>query len=287
MKQHRFYIIGCQRSGTTLLRLILGAHSQIYCYDEINAYDILKSSQPELLYSFNTEVRWIGFKIPRLTEQFLEARWVDYDLSYSFPSPYQNEPLLFIVRDVRDVIVSMMRLKMNQDESWLEACGIPVLERWIKHVPHIQQRYADDLKFIYEKSQFRNIAFAALYWKIKNESLFEYRQAGLPVLHFSYFELVEHTKDVIERIITHIGAEWHEALLKHYSVKHNEADEQGITVGATDTTKPISSTSVGQYEQHFSADELEEIEMIAGSTMQKLKSIGCFFSNNEPNNLVT
>lgn len=36
-----FYIIGCQRSGTTLMRLILDSHPQVSCVDESSAYDLL------------------------------------------------------------------------------------------------------------------------------------------------------------------------------------------------------------------------------------------------------
>jgi hypothetical protein len=49
MSAERFFILGCQRSGTTLLRLILESHPDIFCYDEIKAYAVLQGTASEPL----------------------------------------------------------------------------------------------------------------------------------------------------------------------------------------------------------------------------------------------
>ena len=63
--QERFFILGCQRSGTTLLRLILEVHPDVFCYDELKGYAVLQGAIQEDL----PHARLIGFKIPRWTEQ--------------------------------------------------------------------------------------------------------------------------------------------------------------------------------------------------------------------------
>jgi Sulfotransferase family len=37
----RFFVAGCQRSGTTLLRLVLECHPRVYCFDEAIGYRVL------------------------------------------------------------------------------------------------------------------------------------------------------------------------------------------------------------------------------------------------------
>jgi hypothetical protein len=61
----RFLITGCQRSGTTLLRLILGSHSKIYCYDEYLAYARLRDGDASEAQGYQL----VGYKIPRWAEQ--------------------------------------------------------------------------------------------------------------------------------------------------------------------------------------------------------------------------
>lgn len=43
----RFFITGCQRSGTTLLRLILEGHQDIRCFDETRSYGVLAGQQAD------------------------------------------------------------------------------------------------------------------------------------------------------------------------------------------------------------------------------------------------
>src|SRR3989338_1555877 len=118
----RFFIIGCQRSGTTLLRLILESHHSIYCFDERRAYDFLKDKNNFSLFKFPDNSKLIGFKIPILTEQINNSFLHDYALSISMSNFYNMEPLVFIVRDCRDVICSMKNLQVSETTSWLKKC---------------------------------------------------------------------------------------------------------------------------------------------------------------------
>lgn len=67
-----FLIVGCQRSGTTLLRLVLESHSSIISIDEPASYELLSNNKKLEIKKKNLkEKKWIGFKIPRFTEQIL------------------------------------------------------------------------------------------------------------------------------------------------------------------------------------------------------------------------
>ena len=118
----RFFIAGCQRSGTTLMRLILECHPDIFCFDETEAYKALLQSPSQQPAGKSL----IGFKVPRYTEQFAEPLARDFGLEETAINLYHSDPILFMLRDVRDTVASMMRLKARET-SWLEFRGRSIL----------------------------------------------------------------------------------------------------------------------------------------------------------------
>src|SRR3989442_1785108 len=68
-KNYRFFILGCQRTGTTLMRLVLECHSKILCFGEVRGYQALTNNERTI----PSGKQIVGFKIPRWTEQFGEA----------------------------------------------------------------------------------------------------------------------------------------------------------------------------------------------------------------------
>src|SRR5262245_59955667 len=170
----RFFIIGCQRSGTTLLRLVLECHSQIKCYDEHMAYRILLGDGSYNEHSQTQHRPITGFKVPFLTEQLVS--W-----AASLPhiaNPYAGERLLFMVRDARDTVVSMFNLKMD-NLSWFDKCGMPRLLERIERLESFRARYAVPLKRLRLAGQ-NHIAHAALYWRYKVDAYVEYVNHEFP-----------------------------------------------------------------------------------------------------------
>ena len=83
------------------MRLILEAHPDVFCYDELKSYSVLRKSMRE---GFPRE-RLVGFKIPRWTEQLNRQVLMD-DGEDPCESFYCGEKILFLLRDVRDAISS-------------------------------------------------------------------------------------------------------------------------------------------------------------------------------------
>ncbi len=100
MLPKKFFIIGCQRSGTTMLRLVLETHSLISCRDEPGCYEILSDPKKiQSLFINESEKKWVGYKIPRFTEQLNKEKIFDYgtpNVSKPFLNFYSNDPLVYI-----------------------------------------------------------------------------------------------------------------------------------------------------------------------------------------------
>lgn len=257
--QKTFFIVGCQRSGTTLLRLILECHSRIQCFDEHLGYRLLRREN----WANEVERELVGFKTPMLTEQFNDAVFQDYNLD-PFPNRYAGYPLIFMVRDVRDTVASMVNYGVGRSSTWLDRWGIPALELKMERYPE----YASQLKPILERyatGSHLRLRQAALCWRYKTNALANYQQLGFPVLCLKYEDLVTRPRAELERVCVFLGVDWEEALLQHASRAHGEVFSNGRTIGLTDPCRPIDTNSLRHWTQ-FSDDELEAILDVAGPT---------------------
>lgn len=252
----RFFIVGCQRSGTTLLRLILECHAHVFCYDEMHAYDVLmkgeeQHSGPESL---------IGFKIPRWTEQLLQDTLWDEGLPGSCPSFYHGEKLLFLIRDPRDSVASMYKLG-SVGARWVEMWPARILLRKILRDGSFRAMYAEDLARVGQSECFL-AATAAFYWIYKNSAFLQYRKAGLPVHGVRYEELVTNPEPVLRGVCEFLQIDWDDALLEHNKREHTELFVNGLTVGNTDPKQAISTGSIHQAVQFLSSHELRTVDEI-------------------------
>ncbi len=267
MCPQKFYIVGSQRSGTTLLRLILNSHSRVTCHDEARAYEVLSDSQKlESLLREDKETQWIGFKIPRLTEQLNNPSLFDYGLSQTFRNFYRRDPLVFIVRDVRDVVCSMRTLYFG-GVSWLQKWGIPIIQFWIEKSAGFRQEYEREIRLASGAANYE-LAMGALYWKFKSKCYFKYRELEFPVIQFRYEDVIRDPRGSVSRLISHLGLGWEDSLLQHHRMEHSEVDGEGLAIGGTDSRMPISGFHVERYKSELTTSQVDEILSISGDLME-------------------
>ena len=132
--------MGCQRSGTTLLRLILECHPEVFCFDEIDSYEVLAHRA----FRKTIAQKWIGFKVPRWAEQLDASFLWDYGLPDTVQNIYSGQKILFIVRDYRDAITSM--LKLGKPTTWLEQWAKPIIMAKVDRDRSFGQQYASELE---------------------------------------------------------------------------------------------------------------------------------------------
>lgn len=255
----RFFISGCQRSGTTLLRLILESHPTIQCFDEAVSYDFLvRESLMQEKYDFSRKpcALLLGFKIPRFAEQLTWQEFMDPDYG-RFPSFYKGEKVIHVVRNVQDVVASMMKLRVSAEASWLEEYGVSILAAMACN-PNVGIYYKKKYDVLSTQGMPQHL-IGALYWEIKNQGLFDLLKYGFPVYALHYEKLVISPRDELLKICRFLGVDWSESLLEHPAHSHAELDEQGRAIGGTDPCRGIDTKSIGGHQDWLTDIELNEL----------------------------
>ena len=251
-----FLITGCQRSGTTMMRLVLESHSDIACLDETQSYKALATGE----HDGASNGSLLGLKIPRLAEQLDQDEVADLGLDLEIPPFYRGQRVLFLVRNFRDVIASM--LKLRGAKTWLEQWAVPIIRRKAETDSRFARRWKDELELCDRAGSLP--MFGALYWAYKNDALLRYVRRGLPVLPIGYEALVTDPRGELARVCRFLGVPFEEALLDHPGHEHGELFASGLTVGNTDPKRGIDDASVGQWREWLGASDLNLASAIAG-----------------------
>lgn len=255
MQKTPILITGCQRSGNTLMRLILNSHPDILSIDEdtfdypsINTYLYAQWTPP-----------FVAFKLPR------------YAPIISFINSLTNTHVIWCTRNPLDTVYSMIKLQIKLDDtctvSWAAhpACAqTEIINSYFALTPSIRANLSQlMIKFnkITKKAPInRNlqdkIFLGALCWRIKNELPSMYKINNIDFLPIKYEELVTTPKYIITGILDYIGVSWSDNVLKHHLL-HN-----GVSIGNTINTTPISNKSIGGGVQNLSQEETTLIDHI-------------------------
>jgi len=264
-----FFILGCQRSGTTLMRLILESHSKIFCVDENRSYPIL-SNQTSLKDELkkNRGKKWLGFKTPRITEQMLEPYLADVGIQLRTKNRYKRMPIIFLIRNVLDTVTSMKTL--DQDgTSWIKRWAKRTIDFWCETTPNFKSNFKQELKLL-GNTKNKDIVAGAIYWKYKTSSFYKYENNGVPIIRIKYEDLVIEKKATIKKVLNFLNLSWENSVLEHEKLSHVETNQSGITVGNNDTRIPIHKASIDRYKKFLTKKEIFEILQVAGDSMTKL-----------------
>lgn len=192
------FIVGCQRSGTTLLRLILDSHPDISCGPETrflaDLAEITGEGWPRFrLYGFPKEY-WYA-KIAELFESFQseyaasrgKSRWADktplYALSLDFIDKlFPDCQVVHVIRDGRDVVTS-------HKNRWGYVSGIKAAFKWGDYI---------------DAAQAVGRAFSpGRYYEIR------------------YEHLVNDPEGTLRPLLEFLGEPWDDAVLDHANQPHD------------------------------------------------------------------
>lgn len=255
-------ITGCQRSGTTLMRLILDSHPHAIGIDE----DKFNYADINTFLNAPWFPTTVVFKLPR------------YAPVLAFIKSLPGLRILWCVRDPIDTIGSMLKLTRPL------ATGTPV--PWAAHplgapveiincfwtlnedtrrelAPFLEAYQEISAKTPVERNRHDQVFAAALCWRIKNDLPLRYRRENIAFHTVRYEELVTSPRERLLDIFQYIGLDWHDDILKHHEL-HN-----GVSIGNTANTRPIDQRSIGKGRQDLSREEVELVTRICGATARQ------------------
>jgi hypothetical protein len=232
-----FFIVGCQRSGTTLLELMLDSHPEIKVYGEPWVYDIFNKK------SFDNTNLMLGFKIPMWTH-----RWK------FFESDHPNGKILYIKRDIKSVVASMYNLRDYSGKTWIDLVMTPEIENTIPCIsnPNVSSLLAEHYK---DWKKDRDPIRGAVLCVYAKQCLWEdYLNSRLQSILLSYEDLVTKTHETMEKILSFLGLKWDDNVLQHHKL------HSGIHMGATKGDRPIDCNSVDKYRTILTPDQAQYID---------------------------
>ena len=252
-------ITGCQRSGTTLMHLILDSHPDVIGIDE----DKFNYADINTFLNAPWFPATVAFKLPR------------YAPVLAFIKSMSGLRILWCIRDPFDTVGSMVKLIRPL------ATGTPV--PWAAHpqgapveivncywtlneetrrqlTPLMEEYQAIRAKNPVDRNRHDQVFAAALCWRIKNDLPLRYRSEHIEFHTVKYEELVASPGQSLLEIFQYIGLDWHDGILKHHEL-HN-----GVSIGNTDNTRPIDQQSIGKGRRDLSKEELELVVRICAAT---------------------
>ncbi len=188
------FVVGCQRSGTTLLRLMLDSHPRISCGPETKfLFDFADLAERTRLYGLPDEY-W-NRKIADFFDSFQtdyarargKVRWAAKTPRYALLLDFIDDlfptcQIVHVIRDGRDVVAS-------HRHRWGYASGLKAVVKWPRYI-HTVRRFAETLP-------------AQRYHEVRYEAL------------------VTDPEAVMRRLLDFLGEPWDSAVLEHDKAPHD------------------------------------------------------------------
>ena len=231
--------LGCQRSGTTLLHLILDQHPEIASLDEPHSYEYLRRGR--MRHRRAGRASLINLKLPQMGYE--PASRVISDLLLA------GAPGVYLFRDPRAVAASMIRFSRGRG-TWAEVCTVP-------EVAALSRECGEAIPCGYDRwSSWRKCLH-----HINLKHSFYRAYLAKSTLPLCYERLVEEPERCLRRIVAHLGLAFHPALMRHH------VGGTGTAVGGTRRDRPIDRESVGAWRNSLTPGQISDVETICAGAL--------------------
>ena len=284
--QRRVFIVGCPRSGTTLLQSLLAAHSQIYSFPESQFFPFLFSNdQADRWLNSNFEPSWLkpGLKLAARKLIFgaarsrLQARIHDFlaDIDQTqFETQFPQAAIAAKTAYTQAFWQILDQITQAQGKTvWIEKSPLHLhyLDYITQHVPqvlfiHIVRSGTDTIASLYDVRQrypnhWRQIAATPTHctheWIRAIKISQRYRDRPNHVV-LSYEQLVHHTEAVMQLLCRAIGVEFEPHMLTRYTQVARQVSLSSEP-WKQQVEKPIQNQNSTKFLTLFSPEEQAEI----------------------------
>jgi len=272
------FIGGCGRSGTTLLRIVLGVHSQFYAGPELNIHTNLIHNLEDK-YPYVPKKAYLLYdkkKIKQLSEEF--------DISQSD---------IRHIRNSTSCLAGFINLFMNRVAKTHDK------PRWIEKTPKnvtilpFLFEYFPKARFIHVIRDGRDVACSLRhhpkYKRVNGEKVRTHKNrlirnctdrwindvsAGLEYrddpryYEVRYEHFVRAPKDTLSNLLDFLEVSFEEKLLSHH--EHAD-DEPAFFLPSQNAVEPINDSSVGRWKTDLSQKEAQTVERKAGDLLRRLR----------------
>ena len=259
------FVVGCQRSGTTLTGQILGAHPNAVLIDEPDGSMRWMRATFESGASPTASLqRWrslrsarANYKNPR--ERFTLLGRVRKQISHlilkspnltffsrQIAARYPGSPVVYLVRDVRDVVASVSHTRPEILESQTER---------IRARPELFERFPKETELLFDPgtpAYARTAAMAVIKMSLGED----FQRVGLPTMRVRYEDLVSEPQRWVPRLLAHVGLPVASEPLAH----HRTLD--GVGPGGTLRSRAIDTDSMGRWRTALTSAQVEVINGI-------------------------
>lgn len=256
LEERPIFIVGCQRSGTTLLRLMLDSHPRISCGPETRFLAPLArvtEEQWRRLANFGFPEEYWHTAIARFFDgiqsdyahQRGKARWADKTPRYALELPrldrlFPQCQVIHVLRDGRDVVAS-------HRARWGWRAAARAVEKWPRYVREARAAGAD----------------------LGPERYLEVR----------YERLVAEPEVTLREILEFLGEPWDEAVMHHEDHPHDVADKYRAFSGerrrAAADGGAVYGNRVGSHRQELDPLLRLLLRLRAGTLLTELGYRGC------------
>lgn len=265
---HTCFVLGCQRSGTTLIGHVLGATPDAVLIDEADGlYAWFRSDRNEagalLLRSMKRyrepERRFVPMQgnavrlAARVKKLVLKAPNLTYDIR-TLGGLTDSNSIVFPARDPRAVVSSMLRL------GRIDFAGNQAL---LLAQSEFADELSDEIAFLRNTDRHLHERLA-LVWRIKTEFHRLALRLHPAAFVFRYEDFVCQPERVLTKLADRTGLHYRESMLHHSEVYC------GRSQGNFETGRQVDERSVRNWTTELTAEQARSIKEIAGALMPEL-----------------
>ncbi len=271
-----FFIVGCGRSGSTMLRLMLDKHSDIYIPTESNFIPILHDYWKAGMNdeALDTFVKWLrSIPSPPMEPVVENIGWDSPGLERYI---YENRNVNFadLVYGIYSHGVNRNGKKMWGDKTPSNVAHLPLLKSLFPgcKIIHLVRDGRDvGLSFVKFNYGPNNLKEAAIYWhhRITQFRKFQGKYPGENCFQVKYEDLVTDPETWLGKICGFLNVQFEPDMLLFHESARSRFHEDEKFLGHELVSKPVTKSRVGIWKSEMSDRDLAIFEAISGDFLSE------------------